>query len=375
MKLVNIDIYQLNEKLEYKKLACFGAGKMLRNFIESFGQADFVKKIGFIIDNDKKKQNTIIELYNRSLNIISINKFCSDCQMEDYIILITTDDAVSVFEQLDQVDKLKDVECCMAAFVRGKTNEEDEKNRHYPTNLRIYDKPVIPKVIHYCWFGGGKIPEQNKAWISDWRKCCPDYEIIEWNEHNYDVKKNTYMYEAYRKKKWAFVSDYAELDIIYQYGGIYLDTDVEIIKNIDELLYQDAFVGIDGSRNISLGLGFGAIPQFQIIKALRDEYNERFFCSTDGTINATAAPTLQIPFFRKLGYLNNGEYQRIQNLSVYPEKVLSGKCSYTGSVNPTKNTFLIHHYDGSWAADGKKRRVRKLHELYKKISNEEQVRI
>lgn len=372
MKLINVDIYQLNEKLKNKKLVCFGAGRMLLNFTDRFGQDEFAKKILVILDNDKKKQNTSIKLYDQSIDIISVEKFCTKYHAEDHIILIMLDDAVSVFEQLQQIRQLKDVECCMAMFVRGKTNEIDERNRCYPTNLRVYDKPIIPKVIHYCWFGGKEIPEQNKVWMESWKKYCPDYEIVEWNESNYDIKKNTYMYEAYQAKKWGFVSDYVELDVIYQHGGIYLDTDVEIIRNLDELLYQDAFVGVDGSRNISLGLGFGAIPKFQLIKELMDEYNDRSFYSTDGTIDITAAPTLQIPFFQKLGYVNNGEYQKIGGLSIYPEKVLSGKCNYTGTINPTKDTFLIHHYDGSWAADERKMRIKKMHELYKEICDREQ---
>ena len=373
MKLINLDIYQLDEKLKYQKLVCFGAGRMLENFTERFGENEFAKKIELIIDNDKEKQNTAKVLCNQSINIISIEKFCSNYQVKDYIILIMTDDAVAVFEQLHQIEQLKDVECCVAAFVRGKTNEIDEKNRYYPANLRVYDKPVIPKVIHYCWFGGGKIPEQNKIWMSSWKKYCPDYEIIEWNESNYGISKNQYMKEAYENKKWGFVPDYARLDIIYQYGGIYLDTDVEIIKNLDELLYQDAFVGIDGSRKISMG--FGAVQEFQLIKDLMDEYNERSFYCTDGTIDTTTAPTLQLPFFQKLGYLNNGEYQRIHKLSVYPEKVLSGKCSYTGIINPTKDTFMIHHYDGSWCDNKRKMRIKKMHELYTIICNSEELKI
>lgn len=371
MKLINIDIYQLNEKLKNKKLVCFGAGRMLQSFTDSFGQVEFAKKILFIMDNDKKKQNISIKLYGQSIDIISVEKFCLDYYVEDYIIMIMVGDAVSVFEQLQQIEQLRDVECCIAVFVRGKTNEVDERNRHYPANLRVYDQPMIPKVIHYCWFGGKEIPEHNKEWMSSWRKYCPDYEFIEWNESNYDISKNKYMYEAYQAKKWAFVSDYVELDVIYQYGGIYLDVDVEIIRNLDELLYQDAFVGVDGSRNISLGLGFGAAPKFQLIKGLLDEYNNRSLYSTDGTINTTAAPTLQIPFFQKLGYVNNGEYQKIGKLSVYPEKVLSGKCNYTGMINPTKDTFLIHHYDGSWTADERKKRIKKMHELYKEIGDRE----
>lgn len=372
MKLINVDMYQLNEKLKQKKLICFGAGQMLKNFMDYFGKAELAKQILFVVDNDKNKQDTKIQLYGQDIGVFSVVKLCSSYQVENCIILITSDDAVAIFEQLQQMEKLKNVECCMAMLVWGETNALDERNRYYPINLRMYDRQVIPKKIHYCWFGGKEIPEQNRIWMDSWRKYCPDYEIIEWNESNYDIKKNKYMYEAYRAGKWGFVPDYARLDIIYQYGGIYLDTDVEVIRNLDELLYQDAFAGVSGSRNISLGLGFGAVPEFQLVKDLMEEYNDRSFYTADGAIDITTAPVSQIPFFQKLGYINNGEYQKIRNLSVYPEKMLSGKCSYTGAISPTKDTFLIHHYDGSWVADERKMRIKKMHELYKEICDREQ---
>lgn len=365
MQAVNVDIYQLSEKLKSKKLVCFGAGKMLRNFLNEYEQFAFEKKIALIIDNDEEKSNTKINIKNEKVDIVTLKKFCASYSVKDFIILITCADCVSVYEQLQQIDKVKDVECCILKFVKSMTHERDEKNRYYPENLRLYDKPQIPKVIHYCWFGRTEIPEQNKVWMASWKKYCPDYEIVEWNEDNYDVASNVYMCEAYKAKKWGFVSDYARLDIVYNYGGIYLDTDVEVIKNLDDLLYQNAFVGIDASKRISLGLGFGARPRFELIKELMDEYNNRSFYFPDGTINITAAPTLQIPFFSKLGYVNNGEYQKIGNLSIYPEKVLSGKSNVTGAVNPTENTFSIHHYDGSWNSEEKKERVRKDQELYK----------
>lgn len=367
MKLVNMDIYQLIDRLKEKKLACFGAGRMLRNFSDYFRRLDFVQNIDLIIDNDPDKHNTMITIYGREIGIISPEEFCSGYPVEDYIILVMPDDGISILGQLQQIGRLEGVECCMAVFVMGKTNELDEENRRYPVNLRIYDKQKIPKVIHYCWFGGKEIPEQNRKWIDGWRKHCPDYKLVEWNESNYDITRNAYMHEAYRAKKWGFVSDYVELDVIYRYGGIYLDTDVEVIKNLDELLYQDAFAGVDGSRNVSLGLGFGAVEKFPLIKALLEEYDGRSFGFPDKTMDFTPAPTLQIPFFNRLGYVNNGEYQRIENLSIYPEKVLSGKCNYTGAIKPTKDTFLVHHYDGSWAADERKARIQKMHELYKSI--------
>ncbi len=365
MQAANIDIYQLNEKLKRKKLACFGAGKNLRNFVEEYKQFDFQKKISLIIDNDENKYETSINIKSQDIDIVSVKSFCLNYPMSDFIILVTCGDFLAVYEQLQQIEQMNDVECCILKFVECKTHETDEKNRYYPQKLRIYDKIAIPKTIHYCWFGRTEIPEQNKVWMASWKKHCPDYEVIEWNEDNYNVAQNEYMYEAYKAQKWGFVPDYARLDIIYKYGGIYLDTDVEVVKNLDELLYQDAFAGIDDSKRVSLGLGFGARPGFNLIRELMDEYSDRSFYFPDGTINIIAAPTLQVPFFQKLGYVNNGEYQRIGNLSVYPEKVLSGKCNVTGKINPTENTFSIHHYDGSWTSEENRMEIRKRQELYK----------
>ena len=127
---------------------------------------------------------------------------------------------------------------------------------------------MIPKKIHYCWIGGNPLPELAIKCIESWKKYCPDYEIIEWNEKNYDFRKNQFMREAYDEKKWGFVPDYARLDIIYEHGGIYLDTDVEIIKPLDSLLKEQGFAGMEQPGIVALGLGFGAEPKLPLIKEL-----------------------------------------------------------------------------------------------------------
>ena len=121
--------------------------------------------------------------------------------------------------------------------------------------------------------------------MNSWKKYCPDYEIIEWNESNYDVTKNQYMYDAYKSEKWGFVPDYARLDIIYQYGGIYLDVDVELVQSLDELRYQDGFVGFEDQTEVNFGSGFGAAKGSRIIRELRDEYDRRKFVNEDGSLN------------------------------------------------------------------------------------------
>ena len=120
----------------------------------------------------------------------------------------------------------------------------------------------IPKIIHYCWFGNNPKPEIVYKCIESWKKYFPDYEIVEWNEKNYDVNKELYMQEAYSCKKWAFVSDYARFDVLYQYGGIYFDTDVEVLKKFpQEILCNQAFTGIESTKIISPGLVFGCAPK------------------------------------------------------------------------------------------------------------------
>ena len=130
---------------------------------------------------------------------------------------------------------------------------------------------MIPKIIHYCWFGGNELPESVRKCIESWKKYCPDFVIKEWNESNYDVTKLPFMKDAYEAKKYAFVSDYARLDIIYQHGGIYLDTDVELIKPLDDrLLDTTCFMGMETPGTVATGLGFGAIKGHSFIKQNRD---------------------------------------------------------------------------------------------------------
>lgn len=365
MKFLNLDVYKLNKKLKEKKLICFGAGRVLDDFINVYHEFGFEKKIEFIIDNDTKKVNTQKNIAEHNIKIILLERFCKDYPVEDFIIMITCADCATIYEQLEQVKQLNNVECCISHFVRDLTNETDEKNRIYPKKMRIYKEAVIPRVIHYCWFGNKEIPEQNRKWLDSWRKFCPDYKIVEWNEKNYDVTKNKYMHEAYNAEKWGFVSDYARLDIIFNQGGIYLDTDVELIKSLDELLYQDAFMGMSGNRNISLGLGFGARQGLEIIEKLRCEYDCCSFYAEDGSMDLTTVAVRQIPFFEKLGYQKNGEFQMLENVTIYPEKFLAGKSAFTGEIRPTKHTFAIHHYDASWVSEEQKMSTKRREKLFK----------
>lgn len=145
----------------------------------------------------------------------------------------------------------------------------------------------IPKVLHYCWFGGAPKPKNIQNCIRSWKKYCPDYEIIEWNEQNFDVSQSLYTRQAYDARRWAFVADYARLKILYEQGGIYMDTDVELLRPLDDLLAYPAFFGFQHNNEVATGLSFGAEARSPVVKALLDDYDSLPFLLPDGSCDLT----------------------------------------------------------------------------------------
>lgn len=219
----------------------------------------------------------------------------------------------------------------------------------------------IPKIIHYCWVGGKPKPQSVLYCIESWKRCCPDYEIIEWNETNYDFSKNKYMKEAYDAKKWGFVPDYARLDIVYEHGGIYLDTDVEMIKSFDELLCHKSFFGFEdtgeGSYFVACGLGFGAEKNNPLIKKLRDYYEGISFLNADGSLNLTPAPRHNTPIFEEYGVKADNKFQLVSDNAFYPAEYFCPKIFKTGKTKVTEKTFSIHHFTASWLDEAVKKEI------------------
>lgn len=221
---------------------------------------------------------------------------------------------------------------------------------------------MIPKKIHYCWFGKGPLPDKDKRCIESWKKLCPDYEIIEWNEDNYDLNSNEYMYAAYKEKKWGFVSDYARFDIIYREGGFYLDTDVELVNSLDELRTNHGYMGFEGKIWINSGIGFGAEAGNKTIKELRDMYKSISFYNADGSLNLKPCPYYITEYLTNIGLVRNDSFQSVGELKIYPTEYFAAKDYETGIINTTERTISIHHYNASWQTQ-KKKRVQKLRRI------------
>lgn len=206
---------------------------------------------------------------------------------------------------------------------------------------------MIRKKIHYIWFGGKSLSNLAEKCIESWKKYCPDYEIIEWNENNFDFRNNSYALEAYRNKKWAFVSDYARLKILFEEGGIYMDTDVELLQSLNDFLDYKLFFGFEAVDRISTGI-IGAEKNNADIKKLLESYDTRSFVNKDGTLDLTTNVEIITNYFVRKGLCLNNIKQNLDDVMFFPCEFFCPKDYETKKINITKNSYAIHHFDGSW---------------------------
>ena len=219
---------------------------------------------------------------------------------------------------------------------------------------------MIPKVIHYCWFGQNPLPKLAINCIKSWKRYFPDYEIIEWNEDNFNINVVPYVKEAYDEKKYAFVSDYARFWILYHYGGLYFDTDVEVIHPMDDIIRNGAFMGCEEDEvssheeivgkeiQVAPGLGLGSEPNNIIYKTILDKYSMRHFKNPDGSLDLTTVVKFTTDILKEFGLKNAGTIQKCGNITIYPQEYFCPLSWRTGLLQITDKTVSIHHYSGSW---------------------------
>ena len=213
---------------------------------------------------------------------------------------------------------------------------------------------MIPKTIHYCWFGGNELSADEKKCLESWKKVCPDYEIKRWDENNFDVNFNTYVKEAYERKKWAFVSDVARFYILYNEGGLYFDTDVELIKSIDDIVARGAFLGFERGGGVAPGLGMGAEQGMPLYREILEYYNGIHFINADGTQNSDTVVNIVSRILMKYGLKKPYRSQRVANIYIYSDEYFCPMDYRTGKTKITEKTRSIHHYKASWFTESEK---------------------
>ena len=212
---------------------------------------------------------------------------------------------------------------------------------------------MIPKIIHYCWFGHGEMPEEAKICIASWHQCMPDYEYKLWNEDNFNVSENVYAKEAYEARKYAFVSDYVRLWALANEGGIYLDTDVEVFKSFDDLLGYKAFAGFEGSKHLPVGTCvMASVAHGEWVSEQLKAYENRHFLKADGSFDLTTNVQFITANMREHGFAQNGKEQDYKDLHVFPVEYFSPR-NTLGEYIQTEHTYSNHLGLGSWGEDAK----------------------
>jgi len=215
-------------------------------------------------------------------------------------------------------------------------------------------KTMIPKTIHYCYFGGNPLPPLAETCIESWQKYCPDFEIIRWDEGNYTLDSNPYIKEATTEKKWAFVSDYFRLDVLYNYGGIYMDTDVELIKPINEFLNHSAFSGFESKNGIPTGI-IGAVKGNGWIEFLLNDYSDRHFIFNGKLDYSTNVETITRLTKERYPLILNNTFQDLKDVVFYPTNYFCPMYGMDNNIIIEENTYCIHHFAASWLPEELKR--------------------
>ena len=221
---------------------------------------------------------------------------------------------------------------------------------------------MIPKTIHYCWFGKSEMPQLAKDCIASWHQFMPDWEYKLWNEDNFDVNCTPYTAEAYAAKKYAFVSDYVRLWALEQDGGVYLDTDVEVFKSLDDLLSFGAFAGFEGSKYLPMGTCIlGSRAHGAWVSEMLGYYHNRHFVKNDGSLDLTTNVQFLSAKMREHGLIQNGQEQDYRDLHIFPVEYFCPRQT-TGEYIRTENTYCDHLGLGSWSDEGQgwKDMVRKI---------------
>ena len=332
VKVCNCTSSWFKTLISNKKVICFCAGINFHLFCKNY---PVVQQLEYVVDNFKA--GTTLDIEGRKIPVISMKEL-HQVSGEAVLVLTSVKVADEIIPQLDSDSSFYGRELYIPEIF---TEEESD------FKFSVGGQQNIPKIIHYCWFGNAPIPKHFQNNIDTWKRCCPDYEIKQWNESNYDISKNKYMLQAYERKKWGFVPDYARLDIINTHGGIYLDTDVELLKTFDVLLQFGMFCGFESKERVNMGQGFGAKKNHWLIKKMLEEYERIDFLDSDGNASTVPSPVYQTRVLKRLGITIDGTLQQGENFIVFSPEYFSPVNEFGYGV-PTKNTFSVHRYAGSW---------------------------
>ncbi len=336
---------QMAEEISGQNLpvVVFGAGVIgTITTLEILRQYHLLERILFYTDNDSRLHKQKISAGKREIEIKPVDELNS--VPAKTAVIITISRYTEALKQLNTMTCTGNMSCyimpmmCVHNFCSNSSEGIPE----------LTNKQQIPKKIHYMWLGKKPLPVNLQKCIDSWRKYCPDYEIVQWDESNYDISKNNYMRQAYEQEAYGFVPDYARLDILYEQGGIYMDTDVEVIRCMDDMLCQQAFCGVEKWQTLNFGGCSGAIKGHKAIRRFLDARGDIPFLNKDGSQNRSTCGFYDTAIALNNGYQINGKTQNIMGMNIYAFDYFHSYDYMSGQITQTEHTYSIHWFHGGW---------------------------
>ncbi len=312
---------ELTEK--YDKIFLYGAGASCRLLLASFWNETLRGHVECIVDANSELNGTAITIGHEKIKVADIGSYISHYGAGDSkaVFLLTPAFSSLIIDHLDMIPELSGTRVYLLSMIC-------RKQIPGTFDLRSEGKPLIPRIIHYFWIGDNQMPEEYQKNIEGWKRLNPGYEIRCWNEDNYDFGKVPYMKEAYQYggDHLMFATDFARLDVLYRYGGIYLDTDVELLKPLDDVLYNRAFIGEEENAQLNSGSAIGAVPGHAMIQNLMQCYGSRHFMKEDGQPQRTYNTYHETKCFIENGYRMVNSYQKVCDMVCFPREVFMPIC-------------------------------------------------
>ncbi len=351
------------EQLKTRDIICWGSGKHFR-----YRTLPFLCKSGLIgnlkgfVDPSPSGAATI-EVGDVSCPKIR-REDLAEFDIENTVLLIAVAGHEEILSQLRADPGAAGLEAIPAIIVESLYEDiqllsADKPPAHY----RKHDTPVIPKIIHGIWFSSDPLPGLYRRCLESWKKYAPECEIRIWDLKTYNADRCLFFKQAIEHKNWAFASDYARADILEKYGGIYMDLDVEMLRPVDDLLFNDAYMSFESMDRIECGSGMGTYPGHPVLREICESYEERPYLKADGSWDNSTCPVRYTEVIGRHGLKKNGGFQTVDDITVYPFEVLTGKSYETGIVYNTELSYTLHHHNGSWVPDHTHRAMAKRYEM------------
>lgn len=366
MKLCNCSLDELQNRIKGQRVVLFGTGEYLKLYMNDIFSKNVLQSIIYAVDN--RQDGSMLQLMDSDIPVYPPSKLLEE---DRCIVLISSSNYMyEMYEQLNSMKLNDDIICYAFPLVMVKScGKQDDEIKKQMEMSKEY--PQIPKVLHSFWFSGDEKPEAYQKCMDSWRKICPDYEIHEWNMENYDYAKHPFMKKAIEEGKWAFASDYARLDVVSRFGGIYLDMDVELLHPLDSLLGCEAFFTFDTQNDIDLGT-FAAKEGNPLVKKLMNLYDSVTFSGDMKRMNQLCQPRYIRHALRETGLVLNGDMQIIDGMVFLPRNYLAPQDSIIYELCAmSEETLAVHRYNAGWKnADYRTKRIENNRRLWNLAENE-----